>query len=284
MSDWQDYHALNDADGVTGDLRVYPALHSPQLENDRDILVWLPPSYHTATAVRYPVLYMHDGQNLFDAETSFAGEWGVDEQMTALAAEGIEALVVGITNKTNRMYEFNPFTASWMVSGGGEQYLQFVTETVKPLVDAHFRTLPDRDHTALIGSSMGGLISLYGYFTHTDVFGLCGALSPSAWFGKSLLTRFIEQAPTPPGRIYLDIGTQEGDMSDQTRGRMKNAAMMQSLSYIRSVRRVRDLLKEKGYGDDALLYTEDFGGIHNEAAWGKRFPAAARFLLDGKRE
>lgn len=238
---------------VTGQVRVLPALHSHQLDNDRDVLVYLPPGYDS-TDHRYPVLYMQDGQNLFDAGTSFGGEeWHVDETLEALAAEGLEAIAVGLphTNE-NRLHEYNP-----SAEGRGENYLAFVTDTVKPLIDAAFRTQPDRAHTGLLGSSMGGLISLYGFFLRPAVFGLAGVLSPALWYAGSMIYDLVSSAPYVPGRLYLDHGTREN-----TAGRMAQ------------------LLRRKGYRDEIdLRYVKEEGGEHNERAWARRLPDALRFLL-----
>jgi len=130
---------------VAGDVRVSRA--------DRDLHAYLPPSYERSDR-RFPGLYMHDGQNLFDATTSFAGEWGVDETMEELAVEGLEAIVIGIPHGEDRVREYTPF------NGCGDEYLAYVVDTVKPLVDSSFRTLSDREHTGIMGSSLGALISL----------------------------------------------------------------------------------------------------------------------------
>lgn len=238
---------------VVGDLRVLPDVWSPQLNNRRDVLVHLPPSYGQSSW-HYPVLYMHDGQNLFDRATSFLGvEWGVDETMHALSPKGREAIVVGIPNMgAERLAEYNPFPGRW--PGRGEAYIYFIAETLKPLIDHEFRTLPDRDHTGLCGSSLGGLISLYGFFRRPDVFGLCGAMSPSLW--ASIYT-YTHQRPYVGGRIYLDNGTREP-----------------------SARAMRDLLLAKGYRlRQTLRYRAARGHHHTEAAWAKRLPGALRFLL-----
>src|SRR5258708_5997247 len=159
---------------VMGELRVLPQLASPQLNNQRDIFVLLPASYHNSEQ-RYPVIYMHDGQNLFDRALGFAGnEWEVDETLARLADENIEAIVVGIPNTDKRFQEYNPFPQVW--GGTGDQYLAFMVDTLKPIIDRDFRTLPDRDHTGTIGSSLGGLIGLFAFFQRPDVFGFVGAM------------------------------------------------------------------------------------------------------------
>jgi len=241
---------------LTGDIRVLPAVHSPQLNNERDLLVYLPPGHDTA-AVRYPVLYMQDGQNLFDRDTAFGGnEWQVDETMEALSAEGLPAIVVGLPHVgPARIAEYNPFPRH---GGRGEAYLRFIVETVKPLIDSTFRTRPERAATGLLGSSMGGLISLYGYFCHPAVFGMVGALSPAFWYGGLALYTFVTSAPHLRGRLYLDRGSAE-------RGGAK---------------RMYDLLVQNGYRPERdIRYVEEPGGEHTETAWARRLPDALRFLL-----
>ena len=261
---------------VTGTVKVLEALYSPQLDNRRDLLVYLPPSYGRSEA-RYPVLYMHDGQNLFDYLMSYAGEWGVDETLQALSNDGIEAIVVGIANLgLGRIHEYNPFADSRPQGGRGEPYLAFIVETVKPLIDQDFRTCPERAATGILGSSLGGLISLYGFFRYPQVFGLAGAMSPSLWFGDGAIFAYVRGAPYVPGKIYLDVGNHEGPRSVVAARLLRGYAS----PFVRNVQRMRDLLEAKGYrmGRD-LLYVEDPDGVHHESAWGRRLPDALRFLL-----
>ncbi|MGB1288536.1 MAG: alpha/beta hydrolase [Aggregatilineales bacterium] len=274
MTRWRSYTDTRDAHTVTGTLLICDTVHSPQLDNNRHILVWLPPSYYQSDK-RYPVLYMQDGDNLFDDHSSYAGEWHVDETLTQLAADDIEAIVVGIPNMgSQRFTEYNPFVGRR--PGKGITYLHFIIETLKPLIDRDFRTLPDAPDTGLVGSSMGGLISLYGFLKYPLVFGLCGALSPVFWIQGDVLLQTLMERPLPEyGRVYLDIGTQEGGgygRAKSKRGNDMNAA------YVRGVRRLRDGFHHRDYAEKTH-YVEDEGAMHNEAAWSKRLPAALRFLL-----
>lgn len=264
-SSWRDYneHRASNEHSVVGTVKVYPNLWSTELLNQRDLLVYLPPSYGSSDR-RYPVLYMHDGQNLFDQATSFSYEWQVDETMQSLSAEGLEAIVVGIPNTgTQRLREYSPFSQPRMGGGAGERYLAWVTQTVKPMIDQEFRTLPTAEYTGILGSSMGGLISMYAMFRYRHVFGMVGAMSPAFWFNRDTLYPFIDRLPFLGGKVYLDVGTSEG--SERFRS---------------DVRRMFDLLRHKGYqmGRD-LLYVEELGGMHDEIAWGRRLPTALRFLL-----
>lgn len=276
---WHDYttsKAANDHT-VVGCLQVFENLHSPQLGNERDILVYLPPSYRTSDA-RFPVIYMHDGQNLFDEVTSYAGEWHVDSTMESLSQEGIEAIVVGIPNAgPKRTDEYAPFhDIRHSRQRLGDKYLTFIIETIKPLIDRDFRTQPDRLHTGIMGSSMGGLISLYGFFQYPHTFGFVGAMSPSLWFANQAILPHIQDAAFYPGKIYLDIGSLEyaGALDDDL------LSGKDTKPYTGSVGHLRDLLEQKGYRPGIDLFcVEEKGATHQEAAWAQRLPQALRFLL-----
>ncbi|MGQ0600663.1 MAG: alpha/beta hydrolase [Anaerolineales bacterium] len=254
---WHPYTVQPGHNTVHGNLQVTLNFHSPQLGNQRTVLVYLPPSYHDS-GVRYPVLYMQDGQNLFDATTAFGGvEWQVDETMEQLAAEGLEAIVVGLHHAGNdRLAEYNPFPFGRWV-GRGEQYLDFLVHTVKPMIDSTFNTEPGRQTTGILGSSMGGLISLYAFFRYPHIFGLAGVMSPSLWLAQSAIYDYVRSQPYSDGKIYLDHGTREA-----------------------SAKPMRDLLREKGYRlRHNLKYVAEKGARHTEWAWAKRLPEALRFLL-----
>lgn len=266
MADWQDYTAHEHHDQRPhGSLKILRALHSPQLDNQRDITVYLPPSYQSSNDRRYPVLYMHDGQNLFDARTSFAGEWHVDGVIDAASEEGLEAIVVGIPNMgAERCNEYSPFDDPKHGPAKGDAYLDFVIETLKPIIDTDFRTNPAPEQTGIVGSSMGGLISLYAFFQRSDVFGLAGVMSPALWYGQRHIFAFLEQPHEPHGRIYVDVGTREGTEE------------------LRDVTRLRDRLLDIGFehGRDLLLLV-DFGAGHNEQAWAGRMKKMLEFFYRG---
>jgi predicted alpha/beta superfamily hydrolase len=247
-----------------GDLHVIPDVLSPELGNRRPLIVSTPASYRSGDR-RYPVLYMQDGQNLFDPRTSFAGDWGLSASLGWASRRGIEPIVVGIYNTgTARFDEYSPFVEPGSGGGGGagDRYLEFLTRTVKPFVDGRFRTLPDRASTGIAGSSLGGLISLYAFFRIPSVFGFVGALSPSLWFGNEAIFDVVARFSRPEGRIYLDIGLQEGQR------------------HVLLARKMRDLLIERGFEPRRTLrYVEDRDGAHREADWGRRFRKALPFLL-----
>lgn len=275
MQAWECYtqHKQPHEHSVTGELQRLPSLYSPQLDNYRDLLVLLPPSYNEQQSRRYPVLYMHDGQNLFDFATSFSREWYVDETMYRyMAAEGIEAIIVGIPNTPSRIDEYSPWISKQLGGGCGDLYLDFVVSTIKPLIDADFRTLKGRKHTGIMGSSMGGLISLYALMKRPQTFGFAGAMSPSVWFANRAIVHLIEgMERLPDCRLYLDGGHHE--MNERF-----------NKYYLQSMRWLRDVLVDKGYKlDDALMYVEDEHGHHNEDSWARRFPEAMRFLFRSNR-
>ncbi len=246
----------------TGIVHTLPAIPSPELSNQRPLLVYTPAAY-AADDRRYPVIYMQDGQNLFDAAMSFAGDWGLRDALAWASRRGLDAIVVGIPNTgTTRNAEYSPFEEPGAGGGSGDRYLEFVTRRVKPLIDAQFRTLPDRVNTGIAGSSMGALISLYAFFRRPDVFGFTGVLSPSLWFANEAIFAVVEASPKVPGRVYLDVGVREGDR------------------HVRLARRMRDLLLDKGYVlRQDFRWIEDADGTHHELAWGRRFRKALPFLL-----
>jgi len=251
---------------VTGSLKVL-RLRSPQLDNERDIFVHLPEGY-SDDGTRYPVIYMHDGQNLFDDDLSFAGAWHVDEAMERASQIGIEAIVVGISNAEEaRCDEYSPFVDEKHGGGRGDLYLDFIVQTLKPVIDTDFATNPAREATGIAGSSMGGLISLYGFFRNSETFGFAGAMSPALWFADRAIFDYVATAPRTPGRLYLDVGTAEGD------------------SVLNDVRRMCDLLARKGHrrGRELLCVVER-GAQHREAAWARRLPRKIRFFLRNLRQ
>jgi predicted alpha/beta superfamily hydrolase len=270
MIEWREYPLAGT--GLPGQvaIRVMRDVLSPQLRNYRDLLVALPPGY-SETGEAHPVVYMQDGQNLFDPATSYAGDWGLAAALDESASDSAPPILVAIPNMgRRRRYEYGPFRDIIHGGGGGDRYLAFVAETVKPLVDASFRTRPERPHTVIAGSSLGGLISLYGLYRYADVFGAAGVLSPALWFGDGAILGFAEaMADLSVGRIHLDVGTEEGEDA------------------LHDVRRLREILIASGHvpGRD-LSYVEEEGGEHDEAAWGRRFRVAMPFLLgsQGARE
>ncbi len=252
----------------------------PGFLNGRRVWVYLPPGYGTNSDRHYPVLYMFDGQNVFNDATSFAGEWQVDESLERLIAAGLTAplIVVAVDNGGGaRVNEYTPWPSAIRArSGGGQEHLQAWIETLMPFIDEKFRTLTGPEHTGLAGSSLGGLMSLYGGFAHPDVFGRIGAFSSSLEIAGQVLFDFCGEQPGRPGSLYTDMGTREGGNLTDHNGNGTDDA-------IEALRRLQRLLQERGYvGGWDLMVVEAEGANHNEQAWARRFPAAVEFLFPAK--
>ena len=239
-------------------------LAMPGLGRERTLRLYLPPSYEGSPGRRYPVLYMHDAQNLFDDRTSFAGEWGVDESLDELArTRGFEAIVVGIDNgEAERVHELSPWSNPKYGPAQGEQYMAFVVDTVKPWIDAHYRTQPGRASTAIVGSSMGGLISTYALLRYPQVFGKAAIFSPSYWFTGEVYAQAAAH-PWPPGtRTYFYIGGKEDEES------------------VPDVDRMVALLRTQPHAPGDITEHVVPGNEHNERAWRAEFPLAVAWLFD----
>jgi predicted alpha/beta superfamily hydrolase len=239
---------------------------SPQLANRRDVDVYLPASHGGSDSKgrRYPVVYMQDGQNLSDPSIAFAGTWELAGALNHLAGQGIEPIVVGVHNSPDRSAEYSPFRDPKHGGGDADAYLSFLARTLKPRIDRQFPTRKGAMHTAIVGSSMGGLVSLYAWLRRPDVFGHAGAMSPALWFGRDQLFDFIERAALPRGRLYLDVGTAEGART------------------LADARALRALVEDKDRARRLrLAYLEERGGRHGEEAWAGRISGALAFLFGG---
>jgi predicted alpha/beta superfamily hydrolase len=250
-----------------GQLRKYDSFRSKFLRNQRDIVVYVPPDYDRQPERRYPVLYLHDGQNLFDAATAFNGQdWHVAQTADyAISAGLVEPLiVVGLynTGKT-RLREYTPTSVPRLGGGRADRYAKFLIEEVKPVVDRDYRTRQEAVQTGIGGSSLGGLVSIYLGLKFSSVFGKIAALSPSVWWNQRMILRFAQAAPVEPRpRIWLDIGTREGPR------------------IVDDVEKFRDVLLSKGWQYDRDLHYERVEGAeHNEAAWAARVGPFLQFLF-----
>lgn len=265
MRKWADYPVPQSErrHDVPATLKVVPGVWSPQLRNRRDLVVYLPPSYASRPERRYPVLYMHDGQNVFDPHTSFAGHWHAGAALAYHAGKGLEMIVVAIPNMgTRRLLEYTPHRDVIRGGGGGDRYLSFLVETVKPLIDGKLRTARGPESTAIVGSSLGGLISLYALLRSPWTFGAAGVISPALWFADGRIFDFVSELEGVEGRVHLDIGTHEGPDA------------------LEDTRRMRDLLAHAGFTPGVnLSYYEDAGARHTERAWARRFRKVLPFLF-----
>jgi predicted alpha/beta superfamily hydrolase len=236
----------------------------------RTVSVWLPPGYDLEPRRRFPVLYMHDGQNLFDPETAFAGNpWWADEVAERVVRQGRAepAIIVGVANTSDRLREYGPRRCDRdRTVDLSRDYGRFLVEEVKPFVDLCYRTLPGPEHTGVAGSSMGGLISLHLCKWFPGVFGRCAALSPSVWWDDEYFIQTLDvwQHWTKTCRVWLDMGTREG---------ASDAGMAAALG------RTRRLATHLDHAGADFRYEEVEGGAHNEAAWGLRFDRVLAFLF-----
>jgi len=256
---------------LTGEFRTHENFHSHFLPHDRTVTVYLPPGYNPARVRRYPVLYLHDGQNMFDSATAFAGRgWHVDETAEALIQSGtVEPLiVVGIYNTgEHRIHEYTPTEDERMQAGGqADLYGRMLVEELKPFIDARYRTLRSAPNTALGGSSLGGLLTMHLGLRYPTVFGKLAVLSPSVWWDGRVIVREVEALPTKlPLRIWLDAGTGEGH-------RVCEDAQL-----------LRDALIARGWAPGAdLEYFEAEGAGHDEGAWGARMGSILKYLFPRK--
>ena len=244
---------------LTGEIRKHAAFPSRHID-PHDLIVHLPPGYHE-TDRSYPVLYLQDGQNLFDPATAFGGQdWHVDRTADALIENGsIEPLIiVGIYNAGEKRIE--EYTRH------RRHYGRMLVEELKPFIDSEYRTASDWVNTGLGGSSLGGLVSLALGLHYSEVFGKLAILSPSVWWDNRAILRFLHAADVVKRpRIWLDIGTEEGSSPERT---------------THDVRLLRDALVAKGWtqGDD-LTYFEAEGAGHNEGAWAARVEPMLRYLF-----
>ena len=254
---------------LTGNFRMHADFPSRFLPHDRHVLVYLPPEYELSPKLKFPVLYLNDGQNLFDGATSYikGEDWGVDETVEQLIEAGeIEPLIiVGIYNTgESRVDDYTPSPDSRFNRGGNaDKYGKFLVEELKPFIDRTYRSKPGASHTGLGGSSLGGLVSLHLGLEHPSVFGKLLIMSPSVWWDRGTIVRQVQRLEVKPStRIWLDVGTHEG------------------LAPAKHVRVLRDALRMRGWrlGSD-LEYFEAKGALHNEIAWGDRVAPALRFLF-----
>jgi predicted alpha/beta superfamily hydrolase len=235
------------------------AFAMPQLNRKRRIWAYIPKGYATSKK-SYPVIYMNDGQNLFNEQTAPFGEWGVDECLDTLMRKfNKECIVIGIDNGEKRMTEYNPYDNKQLGNGEGNQYVEFITTTLKPFIDKKYRTLKDRANTYIAGSSMGGLISLYAVIKYPDVFGGAGIFSPAFW-------------TAPP--IYEDV--QKANWSAYMPKFFFYAGGKESESMVPDMDKVISIIEKKGH----YSYRRIVNPIakHNEQAWRFEFPGFYQFI------
>ena len=232
------------------------------LERQRTIRLYLPPSYQDSDKA-YPVIYMHDGQNLFDDATSYAGEWGIDETLNQLAkVQKFEAIVVGVDNGGEwRMNELSPWENKRFGEAQGKEYMEFIVQVVKPYIDSNYRSKSDKENTAIIGSSMGGLISHYAIHAYPKVFSKAGIFSPSYWYSQDVFTYTQTNKAFLDARLYVMYGDKEGD------------------GMIGDTDKMSRQLKQQGHPRNNMLFKRVPAGEHNEKLWRSEFAEAVLWLF-----
>jgi len=238
----------------------------PNLNNiSHKIWVYLPPNYEVSTK-KFPVIYMHDAQNLFDDKTSYIGEWKVDESLNELfhtTKKGF--IVVGVENGgEERINEYTPWPNEKYGGGKGAVYIDFIVNTLKPYIDETYRTKAQQKYTGLVGSSLGGLISYYGGLKYPNTFGKIGALSTSFWFSDKVIDFTIQNGNINNVKMFLLAGEKEGE------------------EMVESTNKTEKLLLETGFKSKNLTSKIVSEGEHNEAFWSTEFLGIIKWLYNIK--
>jgi predicted alpha/beta superfamily hydrolase len=241
------------------------AFNIPQLNRNRRVWIYLPPDYETSTK-KYPVLYLHDAQNLFDVTTGAFGEWKIDETLNEKHKQGdYGCIAVGVDNGGGeRLNEYSPWINTQYGGGLGDEYVDFLVNTLKPYIDANYRTLPGRNATGIMGSSMGGLLSMYALSERQDVFSKAGIFSPAFWFAGNKPVEHVASRPKKGAvKVYFLAGGAEP-------------------AYVASdMKAVSDAMKTAGFGDAEKRTLIPSDGQHSEWFWAREFPAAYTWLFAG---
>ncbi|MCB9276760.1 MAG: alpha/beta hydrolase [Lewinellaceae bacterium] len=238
----------------------------PQLIKTRRISALLPYNYYESK-LHYPVLYLQDGQNLFDDHAPF-GNWAVDKKLAVMAERGMgDIIIVAIDHaEAERIAEFTPSYRTKLGTGDGKKYARFLTDTLKPYIDKHFRTLPGREHTGIGGSSMGALISIYAGLIYPEAYSKLMIFSPSLWVAPHIHFHFFNFQEPQDMDIYLYGGGEE------------------SANMIPNIRHFKQSFEEQGKAQFHFNLSIDPYGKHNEARWGEEFPKAMEWLFFHKKE
>lgn len=260
IGDWQDQLGNHTA---TGNTRIVDMdFYIPELNRYRRVWVYLPLDYYTSSKT-YPTLYMQDGQNLFDLSRSAFGEWKCDETMVSLeqkdSTDGI--IIIGIDNGgIDRINEYSPWVNNQYGGGQGDEYMEFIVNTLKPWIDNNFRSLSDRNNTGIMGSSMGGLISWYGGLAYQEVFSKVGVFSPSFWFSPQVDIYAAATDKAYPTKFYFTAGGMEGASVNQ------------------DIQEVRSAMHDNGFTNNELKYVLVPNGTHSESFWSTQFDDAVLWL------
>jgi predicted alpha/beta superfamily hydrolase len=262
VADWEDTRGTHTSNQLVNILGT--RFFMPQLGKLRRIWICLPETYNTNATKRYPVLYMHDGQNLFDGAFAPFGEWRVDENLLTLGRSqpNLETIVVGIDHGgSDRLNELSPYVNAQYGGGQGEGYARFIVETLKPFIDSMFRTLPQREFTGIGGSSMGGIMSQYAGSKYQSVFSKLMVFSPAFWFSNQVyadITRFGHQ---PGTRVHFVAGQNEG------------------ANMVANIRLMETTLRNAGFPASDIRVDIKADGQHSEWFWAREFNASWRWLM-----
>ncbi|MFC1852978.1 alpha/beta hydrolase [candidate division CSSED10-310 bacterium] len=262
------------------------AFYSELLNNEREIAIFLPPRYNRHRRKRYPVIYLQDGQRLFDrGSTPGSMQWGIDLVALPLMKNHLvqELIMVGISHSADREYEYTPtYDEEEQGGGGADRYCQFLISELKPFIDDHFRTLSSRSNTAIGGSSLGGLLALYAGITYGHIFGKIACISPSLWWNNYTILEYVQtrQPLQPRPRIWLDTGTDEEESDDL----LDWPAEDDELDPLEQAQLLAEIFVRQGYrrGRNLRFFT-GYGASHDEFSWGARFDRILRFLFAHKR-
>ena len=264
IANWANDKNQDSPSTASENVRVFSEeFEMPQLHRARRISIYLPPDYVTSTE-HYPVLYMHDGQNVFDAATSYSGEWKVDETLNRLHdEEGFGLIVVAIDHGGDkRLNEYAPYDHQKYGRGEGDVYLDFVANTLKPAIDRKYRTNPDKKNTAIMGSSMGGLISHYAVLKHPNTFGKAGIFSPSFWMAEPIFDLTKTFSSSPDLKLYYLAGGNEGK------------------ELVANVKRMSAILDGNEFLQANYTLKIVTNGIHSESFWKEEFEDAIKWLFE----
>lgn len=260
---WEDISSQSSASPQVSVLS--DSFYMPELNTYRRIWLYLPYNYETS-GQSYKVLYMHDGQNLFDRYKSFAGEWGVDESLDSLINRGDEGcIVVGIENGgSQRLFEYTPWVNPRYGGGGGDIYIDFIKSTLKPYIDSHFRTKSDPENTGIMGSSLGGLISYYAAMKYPETFGRAGVFSPSFWYSTASFDLAQSVSMGRESYFYMMAGDKEGG------------------NVVKDMYAIAQILAENAGNEEQIFVKNHSDGEHKEWYWRREFPNAYKWLFEKK--
>ncbi|MDO6622430.1 glycoside hydrolase family 31 protein [Oceanihabitans sp. 1_MG-2023] len=271
IAGWSHLFAVEEASTASKNVSVLSkTFHIPQLNRKRRVWMYLPADYKTSNE-SYPVVYMHDGQNLFDTKTSGYGEWQVDEILDKLFKDNLKLIVVGIDHgDSKRLDEYSPWTHPEYGGGEGEAYVDFIVNTLKPYIDANFNTKKNKSNTAIFGSSMGGLISHYAALKYPEIFGKVGVYSPAFWFAPQVNTFTKQHANISDTKMYFLAGGKEGTNTSRTE-------ISQTVTGMNSI---ISILKDNGFPEKNILSKVVPEGKHNEALWSTNFEESITWLFE----